>query len=260
MTRKWTDEQKQTLRDNCRIMSHAAIAELMGLTAEQVKNAISRYGFSVSRQWPAEKLQVLRELYPDTKTATIATKLGYGLTAVYRMANKLGLKKSDAFNASEACGRMTKENCIRRGYAHRFPKGHVPFNKGTKGVSGQHDNCKKTQFKKGQLTHNRRAIGDERTIIGYVQVKVADGRKNANWRLKHWIVWEAVNGSVPPDHLVAFKDGDPLNFDLENLELISRKDWMKRHTWQKYPEDVKAQIHILAGFKRRLNSHAKKQD
>ncbi len=109
----------------------------------------SRFKITVSRRWPDEHIQILRDLYPDTPTQHIADHIGLGLTAVYRMANMLGLKKSDAFNASEACGRMTKENRIRRGLEYRFPKGHVPVNKGKKMPGFGPGRMKETQFKKG---------------------------------------------------------------------------------------------------------------
>ena len=261
MLRTWSEEQKNILRANYGRLSYAEIAKLLGKPVGHVKSQASNMKITVSRAWSEEQIAVLKQKYPDTKTQLLADELGRGLTAVYRMANMLGLKKSDEFNASDDCGRMTKENRIRRGIEHRFAKGHVPFNKGLRRPGYNAGRMKETQFQKGQFSHNRRQIGDERlSKEGYLVVKVADGLGNLNWKPKHHIVWETTNGEIPKGHVLAFIDGDIRNFDLSNLALYSRSEWMKRHTVHNYPEDVKAQIHTLAGFKRRLNTHAKKQD
>lgn len=260
---KWTDAEKAYLKDNFEVLTHAQIGEKLGMSGHQVKNAASRFGFTRDRSWPADKLQLLRDLYSDTRTKDLAKQLGCSMTATYGMAKKLGLKKSDAFNASEASGRMTKENRIRRGLAFRFPKGNIPANKGLRRPGYAPGRMAETQFKKGSKPANRREIGEERTSEeGYVYLKVGDGRKNANWRLKHWVVWEKANGrEVPPGHIVHFRDRDKLNFDPDNLELVAKEEWINRHRVEViYPEPIAKSIRALAGFKRRLNSYAKKQD
>lgn len=99
----------------------------------------------------------------------------------------------------------------------RFTKGHIPANKGLKGVGG----WKPTQFKKGHKPHNYRPVGSERlSKDGYIEIKVSDPNK---WRGKHLIIWEKHNGPVPKSHAVIFGDGNNRNFDVNNLLLVSRK-------------------------------------
>lgn len=43
-----------------------------------------------------------------------------------------------------------------------------------------------------------------------------------NWKQKHVLIWEQVNGPVPENHVVIFLDGDHENFDLDNLKMVSR--------------------------------------
>lgn len=62
-------------------------------------------------------------------------------------------------------------------------------------------------------------IGKETVWNNYVFVKVA---KPDVWRAKHLLIWEAAHGPVPDGHLVMFADGDPRNFCLDNLILVSR--------------------------------------
>lgn len=103
----------------------------------------------------------------------------------------------------------------------RFKKGATPWNKGLKGVS-----CggKATQFKKGSKPANWVPIESERTNgNGYVDIKVAEGQKQHNWKGKHVIIWEKHhNRPVPPGHVIIFGDGNRRNFDTDNLLLVSR--------------------------------------
>ncbi|KAF6569066.1 HNH endonuclease [Paenibacillus sp. EKM206P] len=118
----------------------------------------------------------------------------------------------------EKIKRFKANHGISSGLTGRFETGHVPANKGKKGL------CQggvETQFKKGHKPHNYVPVGSER-VNGddYVDIKIADPNK---WRGKHLIVWEQHHGqSVPNGHAVIFGDGNRRNFDLDNLILVSR--------------------------------------
>jgi hypothetical protein len=108
---------------------------------------------------------------------------------------------------------------LSSGLNGRFSKGHVPANKGVKGVI--YDGCKKTWFKKGNKPVNHKPIGSERiNVEGYTEIKVAEPNR---WRLKHRIIWEEHNGPIPKNHNVIFGDGDKSNLDINNLVLVSKK-------------------------------------
>jgi len=105
---------------------------------------------------------------------------------------------------------------LNSGQDGRFQKGHVPANKGKKGVGG----WEPTQFKKGHKPWNYRPVGTERVNgDGYVDIKIADPNK---WKGKHILIWEAANGPVPKGHVIIFGDGNKLNFGIDNLILVSR--------------------------------------
>jgi len=99
-----------------------------------------------------------------------------------------------------------------------WKKGHIPFNKGKKGIS--YPGMEATQFKKGHKPQTWVPVGTE-TIDkdGYTKIKVANPNK---WKYKHRLIWEATNGPVPLGHAVLFGDGDKRNFDIDNLILVSR--------------------------------------
>jgi len=105
----------------------------------------------------------------------------------------------------------------------RFQPGHVPANKGRKGVFLGGEVAEACQFKKGNKAHNWVPIGSER-VNGddYIDIKVADGKLQKNWKGKHILIWEEHNGPVPPGHAVIFGDGNRRNFDPDNLILVSR--------------------------------------
>lgn len=99
---------------------------------------------------------------------------------------------------------------------NKYEKGNIPHNKGKKGVCGK--GCEKTWFKKGTIPHNTRPVGSESVLKGYVKVKVAEPNK---WKLKQRYIWEQHYGEIPPKMKVIFKDGNRLNFDIDNLALVS---------------------------------------
>lgn len=111
-----------------------------------------------------------------------------------------------------------KNRNLSSGLTGRFEIGSVPFNKGKKFPGRTNRTC----FKKRESPHNTLSVGSE--IVdgeGYVRVKIAEPN---NWRVKHHILWEERNGPIPENHVVVFADQNRLNFDLENLILISRSE------------------------------------
>lgn len=111
-----------------------------------------------------------------------------------------------------------KNHGLKNGIIARFQSGHVPANKGKKGMT---TGGVATQFKKGHKPHNYMPVGSERVNgDGYVDIKIAGPNK---WRAKHILVWESHNGAVPKGHAVIFGDGDRRNFEPNNLILVSRK-------------------------------------
>ena len=101
-----------------------------------------------------------------------------------------------------------------------FPPGHIPPNKGKKGMQ-MHPNAVKTQFKKGHTPANKMAIGTVwRKDDGYLWRKIGEGCRD--WKQEHRIIWEEAYGPIPKGGILIFLDGDRENVKLENLALIDK--------------------------------------
>lgn len=108
-------------------------------------------------------------------------------------------------------------NTGRTGY---FAKGHIPPNKGVKGICAP--GCEKSWFKKGQLPTNYRPVGSERiNRDGYIEIKVNDPNI---WKLKHRVIWEKANGEIPQGNIIIFRDNNPINCSLDNLIMIKKRE------------------------------------
>lgn len=138
---------------------------------------------------------------------------------------------------------------ITSGRTGHFPKGHKPWNNGTKGQGLTGAN--KRSFKKGSVPPNRRPIGSERICPkdGYVLIKVKERNPHTGfptrWKHKHAHVWEQEHGPVPDGHCLIFKDGDKTNCeDINNVLLVSRAELLRlnKYGYKDAPAEIKPSI------------------
>ena len=211
---------------------------------------------NLRHQWTEAEIRSLQRLYPDTKTSDIAERLGLAIHQVYGKAAQLGLKKSDAYLASPAACRLRRGDNV--GKATRFQKGLVPFNKGRKGVT--YDGCVATQFKKGHKPRNWVPIGSERlSKEGYLQRKMTDtGYPPRDWVAVHHLIWKSAGREIPPSHALRFKDGNKQNITLDNLELIPRRELMKRNSVHNYGPEIAALHQLRGAITRQINRRSDK--
>lgn len=210
------------------------------------------------RRWHPEELRVLRRLYPLNDSQWVADQLDRSVGQVYAMATELRIAKAPSYRAelSAKVARKLQES----GKAHRFPKGHVPANKGLRRPGWSPGRMKETQFKPGQKIYNQMAVGSERLIDGCRWVKVAEVPRVAytvNWKAVHVLEWERENGRPVPDgHCLWFRDRNRLNVSLDNLELITRAENLQRNarkSWRTYPPELRASIIQLGKLRRRID-------
>jgi hypothetical protein len=200
---------------------------------------------------------IIREKFPHMRTIDLANELGLTYGSVCYKAHRMGLKKSKEYLASETSGR---HNLIEAGKAYRFIKDHTPHNKGAKMPEHVYHRVKPTMFKKGNKPHNTQPVGtinfradkDNRT---YAYVKI----KDSDWRLMHRVVWEQYNGPIPPGHIVRFKDGNTLHWDISNLEMIDMRNNMNRNTIQRFPVEIQEVIKLNSKLKKKINGTKQNQ-
>ena len=183
------------------------------------------------RTWTPAEDRTLRVLYPEFSARHIAQVLGRTKAAVKGRTNMLGLRKS--------------------ANSGRFKPGHVGYvaPKGTR-------NSPRTEFKKGNKPQTWVPIGSETTDReGYLKRKVSDERTEAsrfNWRFVHRMVWEEHHGPIPRGHKIVFRDGNKQNIVIENLELVTYREAMRRNTIQRYPADLVQTMQLLGKVRKRI--------
>lgn len=118
---------------------------------------------------------------------------------------------------------------------------------------------RETQFKKGVrqgvAVKLYKPIGTERiSKDGYLERKVNDGMPlQRRWRAVHLITWEAANGPLPKGHAVAFINKDRRDIRIENLELITRAELMRRNTVHNLPKPLAEIVQLRGALVRQIN-------
>lgn len=201
------------------------------------------------RKWTEEDMRILRELYPHTRTEELCNILNRSARSVYSQANTNGIKKTQEFINDLL--RLEADRLKKYGIATRYKKGNPTWNKNVKGYMG----ANVTSFKKGQLPHNTKSIGDEKlNKEGHTLVKI--GHKK--WIRKHRLIWEQANGPIPKGFYIRIKDGNKENYNLDNMELVTMAENMRRNTMHRYPEELKNTMRALQKLKRTIKKHGTK--
>ncbi len=173
----------------------------------------------IRETWTAEQELVLLRLYPDMPNEVLAARLNKTLQQICSKAYRLGLKKSPEFSKK-----------IRQDWGSA------------------------TRFKKGQKPHTWLPVGSTRVSAdGYLQRKISDtGYPPRDWKGIHILLWEEHFGPIPTGHCVCFKDNNKQNVVIDNLELITRAERMRRNSIHRYPPELKSAIRVISKLKRTI--------
>lgn len=164
---------------------------------------------------------------------------------------------NDTFNLKKTPTQLSsllKRHGIKNGISKTFIKGHIPYNKGKKGIGG----WKPTQFKKGHIPANYKPIGSERIDKdGYVLIKVADPNI---WKAKQKFIYEKEYGVIPKGYAVIFADKDKKNFSLNNLILVSKRELliMNRDKLIRDSKELTKTGHLIAKLKIKVDQKKKR--
>lgn len=129
-----------------------------------------------------------------------------------------------------------------------FPKGNRPWNADTAGKGVMKRNS--GSFTKGQLAHNLKPIGSERTNVdGYIEIKT---KEPSTWRHKHRVIWEKEHGEIPKGGVIRFINSDKTDVRLANLVLVTRHENALLNKYYKHheqPPEHKTTVILLAKIK-----------
>lgn len=130
---------------------------------------------------------------------------------------------------------------MRNNPAGEFKKGQIPHNKGKKLADYVPEysirKIMKSNYQKGNIPHTAKPLGTitrqvrkERREIAYtINIDWHGNRKPHN--SYKWYLWEVENQQDRPKGMVlSVKNGHPDDIRIENLELISRAENMKRNS------------------------------
>ena len=241
-----------------RLRQLRAAARLLARALEQLEE---RPRAARRRRWTAADRTRLRALYPHRPTAEVARLIGRSIPAVYRKAEVQGLRKTPEYLASPAACRLRRGDNV--GAPYRFQKGHIPANKGLRRPGWHAGRMAETWFKKGERGTRWMPIGSTRLIDGYQYTKTRDVRSTksgagfipytVNWKRTHVLLWTRRHGPVPRGHAVAFRNGNRADIRLENIELITRRELMRRNTVHNLPKPLAEIIQLQGALQRQIN-------
>lgn len=207
------------------------------------------------KPWTDDDVLYLSEHYPHELTGTVADALGRNVSSVQAKATKLKLRKTPEFYKGYYAHRLDGT----RGKDTRFKPGLKPWNKGKAYDSGGKSH--ETRFKPGNRPHTWQPTGTERkTGDGYTERKVTDtGNSRRDYVLTHRILWMEHNGPIPDGGVIVFRDKNPQNLIIENLELITRDELMRRNSIHNYPTEIVEAIRQVNGLRKRIKNIEKKR-
>jgi hypothetical protein len=210
------------------------------LTARKITCGRHGYMPGVRLSFTKAQIRFLKKYYMQYSLSDLTVQLN----------KKFGIQKS----IKQVRG-FTRNHRIRSGRTGCFEKGHIPANKGTKGL--MHGSC--TSFKKGNIPANTKHLGAERkdnrtdpAKTNYIWVKVSERNPYTGaptrYRQKHVVIWEQEHGPVPEGMSVTFRDGNEDNFSNENLMLVSRAELLRlnKYHYKDLPAEIKPSLLALA--------------
>lgn len=105
-------------------------------------------------------------------------------------------------------------------------------------------------------------MGSERLVDGYRYTKVSDIRNvpwTRNWVATHILLWEKEHGPLNRrTHALLFKNGDRKDVRLENLELITRGDLVRRNSIHRLPPELKKAVYAIGTLKAQITKKTKR--
>lgn len=189
----------------------------------------------------------LKQNYLIMPVKSLACAIGRSNTYTRHRLKKLGLI-------------IPAEIAKQRKASNQFKKGHVPQNKGRQMDDDFKLKVSRTFYRTGHLPHNTKydgytSIRRDKSGKAYKYIRTELGVM----RPLHRVVWETEKGVIPAGVCIAFRNGDTLDCRIENLELLSRQENMKRNNIHNLPPELKETIIVLRTLKRKIKKYEKQR-
>jgi len=241
---KLTSENIQFIESNYLIMSGNQMAKLFNVDRQVVNRFKRKHGLITPKSVILESVaEIFRNKTTSTPEVDDYIKNNYLLMPQKRIAKNINRSNTFVQTRLRQLNLVIPQeviNSFKKG--SQIKPGNVPVNKGKKMSSELRDKISHTFFKKGHSPENTLYDGaivirhnhKERNSPPYKWLRIAKGK----WVMLHRHIWAQANGKVPDGFIVVFKDRNTMNCDINNLELISFEENMKRNTIHNYPEDI----------------------
>lgn len=195
-----SNTNKDLIKKEANSLSFQELAEATGLSVRTVMNYIYRHKLKANiktfRNYIPSEDEYLRNNYRDTSSGDMAKSLGRTKESVRKRLASLGLERT-----------KMEIHTIIASYASngRFRKYHLP----------------KNTLYDGAITIRKDTSGNK-----YKYIRLSKGV----WVLYHKYLWEQEYGTVPEGKCLRCKDRDATNCDLDNWELIDKKENLVRNS------------------------------
>jgi HNH endonuclease len=185
------------------------------------------------------EMKYLKHFYSDVSNLVLAEQLGRSYRSICTQAFKMGLVKSKQYKETERAKTY-------------FPKGHVPANKGTKGIMKRNSGT----FKKGNIPATAKYDGcvtvrTETMKNGKPRPYKYVRLDKAKWQPLHHKIWIEEHGPIPAGHIIIFRDGNSLNCIPENLQMITKRENADRNR-NYYNKEIRLAVRLINKIKKKI--------
>ena len=246
-----TEEQQKYIKDNYNKLSISKMYKHLKIDKARISRFLKEnnlFGLRPKNVWKDTEIDFLKTNIKKHSIKAIAKLMKKSSVSVSKKLHELGY--------SEFLKQREKESF--------FKKGSIPFSKGKKQTDYASpeaiERMKKGQFKNGHKPHNTNEIGYEtfrsdKSGRNYIFIKTETGM-----RLKQVHIWEQANGKVPKGHKVVFKDGNTMNCNIDNLELLSNAQLLERNSLNNYPKDIIEIIRIKSKINKQIRNYESRRE
>jgi len=211
-----------------------------------VRRIAELHRVKTARPLTVHEYNFIKENYPAMGMKQLAAKLNrcnsfishaihqMGMTDIVKaniIASRIALGSTPANKGKKITEYMSPE-AIAATAKNRFKKGHTPGNtlhNGAITLRVKSNNCKEK----------------------YYFIRLSLGK----WDLLHRHLYRQHYGDIPKGYVVAFKDGNSLNCEIDNLELLTRKQNMLRNSIMNLDPAIRTNNFLIKKIQQKIDNY-----